>query len=146
MAEQDLSTSDLLKELESIKRFLDEDNTQNIPLLTETTQAHNKQANTAQKTKPKTTKKNKMPSSDNPFLPPHIRKQLKGAKPATVEVQGDLLNGFQNEEQKKHDQDIDQQALIDDLITEFLPKIELRLRDRLQQIITHKTDQSTPKA
>lgn len=98
---------------------------------------------------------------ENPFLPPHIRERLgqhkaafesgtenlvesaakvrSASKALRTEVQGDLLKGFDELEEVEayKNQTIrpkikqSKSALVDELITEFLPLIEERLRAKL---------------
>jgi hypothetical protein len=85
-------------------------------------------------------------NTENPFLPPHIRKRLSQNKDliseiqnqtsARVEIQGDLLNGFSNtfvDKQHSTSNDTHHETIIDELVAEYLPEIEAKLRTRLKQ-------------
>lgn len=102
---------------------------------------------------------------ENPFLPPHIRKQLGKHKqvplpkeelwpkqsqnktldhtPKTkVEIQGDLLNGFASASSKEESEiplpEKNQQQLesvIDTLVEEAMPQLERKLRNELSRIL-----------
>lgn len=101
---------------------------------------------------------------ENPFLPPHIRKQLGKHKQvplpkeelwpkqsqskahdqttAKVEIQGDLLNGFASASSKEESEMLmpekNQQQLesvIDTLVEEAMPQLERKLRNELSKIL-----------
>jgi len=79
--------------------------------------------------------------SENPFLPPHIRKRLSQNKDliseiqkqafSRVEIQGDLLSGFETDTKLSPAKRKNEEKIVDELVAEFLPKIETRLRAEL---------------
>lgn len=103
---------------------------------------------------------------ENPFLPPHIRERLGRHKEIfdsiqsevtpsrpvqeKTEVQGDLLSGFQTDDNlgadevsvtdKTKTQVSDHDLLIDEIIAEYLPIIEAKLRLKLKQVTLKDTD------
>ncbi len=104
----------------------------------------------------KTSETPKRGAGENPFLPPHIRERLGRHKDLAdqirnesrakieqknyserVEVQGDLLAGF-----TKTDAGSDAaftrsgEKIIDELVAEYLPRIEQRLREKLKAQLT----------
>lgn len=168
------SREELLEELESIHSYLSEEESgeaAHIPLLTQAVAETEKSGNTSEHTPPKhkpvkqeirevdtlndtsskQSKKKKHTAnthSENPFLPPHIRRRLKQNKEliseihsqsqaaTRVEIQGDLLEGFNHAEgnnQEALTDPVEQDKIIDELVAEYLPKIEARLRDELKQ-------------
>jgi len=72
-----------------------------------------------------------LPTDENPFLPKHIRDRLQGNKPHL---------GMQNFKPSELADDPSEQqaqtrALVDELVTEYLPKMEAELRQRLHKLI-----------
>ncbi len=67
---------------------------------------------------------------ENPFLPKHIRDRLQGNKPHLG------MQGFVSEPSvEKPARPQQHQLIIDELVAEFLPKIELELRQRLERML-----------
>lgn len=137
------------------------------------TDADNKESSTSQideaeletTLETETDKSNPMPKArgENPFLPPHIRERLgrhkelfeqspdnpmlNAATGERVEIQGDLLSGFNQatpgltELQGENIDDVqaseninsEREAIIDAIVAEFLPKIEEKLRAKLRE-------------
>lgn len=72
-----------------------------------------------------------LPTDENPFLPKHIRDRLQGNKPHLG------MQGFKPSELTSNTskQQVQARALVDELVTEYLPKMEAELRQRLHKLI-----------
>jgi hypothetical protein len=69
-------------------------------------------------------------SEENPFLPKHIRDRLQGNKPHLG------MQSFVSEPlDSKPDSPKQHPQIIDELVAEFMPKIERELRQRLEQML-----------
>lgn len=77
----------------------------------------------------------KKPVGENPFLPQHIRQRLRGNQPLPVGMPPPYPSYQAETEALERSQQHENQALIDSLVAEFMPKIETRLRERLAQQI-----------
>ncbi|WP_096087159.1 hypothetical protein [Agaribacterium haliotis] len=81
-------------------------------------------------------------AEENPFLPPHIRERLGKHRDIINEIQGQQANNYSElniaEKTVNHDHD----EVIDQLVTEFMPVIERRLRELLLQRIQEKQTKS----
>jgi len=74
---------------------------------------------------------------DNPFLPKHIRERLQGNKPHYG-----MKDFVATEDNIKTLKATQQQALIDDLVAEFMPQIETELRSRLADLLSNQEEAS----
>ena len=72
-----------------------------------------------------------LPADENPFLPKHIRDRLQGNKPH-LGMQSFIPPELSAKTSK---QQMQTRALVDELVTEYLPKIEAELRQRLHKLI-----------
>jgi len=79
-----------------------------------------------------------LPADENPFLPKHIRDRLQGNKPHLG------MQNFKPSELAKEPSELAKEpsvqqaqtrALVDELVTEYLPKMETELRQRLHKLI-----------
>jgi len=72
-----------------------------------------------------------LPTDENPFLPKHIRDRLQGNKPH-LGMQNFKPSELANDPSEQQAQT---RALVDELVTEYLPKMEAELRQRLHKLI-----------
>jgi hypothetical protein len=92
---------------------------------------------------------------ENPFLPAHLREKLRRSKASLIEEiqrssdavhqSSALIKAYTTDTQLKHRERTaapptdPSQALIDDLVAEFLPQIEAKLRQRLAEQLADKS-------
>lgn len=88
--------------------------------------------NTQQATRTKTdkTENNETSSEENPFLPQHIRDRLQGNKPHLG-----MQDFVPNKKNMKPLRSAQTQAIVNELVADYLPKLEAELRQRLENLL-----------